>query len=117
MKLVRVSLLLASLAILGFGQEADKKVSKTEALQALVSKVAPEYPSIAMQLRIEGSVDLEATVTESGSVEKVNIVSGNPVLTKPAVEALKKWKFKPFIADGKPVRVVAPVSINFRRPQ
>jgi protein TonB len=71
---------------------------------------------MALQLRIEGSVDLEAIVTESGSVEKVNIISGNPVLTKPASEALKKWKFRPFVADGKPVRVVAPVIMTFKRP-
>ncbi len=116
MRFVRASLLLAFVSSLGFGQEADKKVSKAEALQAAVSRVQPEYPAMALQLKIEGSVDLEAIVSDSGAVEKVNILSGNPVLTKPAAEALKKWKFKPFVADGKPIRVVAPVSINFKRP-
>jgi protein TonB len=116
MRLARVSLLLAFVSLLGFGQDADKKISRAEALQAATTKVQPEYPAMALQLKIEGIVDLEAVVSDNGSVEKVNIVSGNPVLTKPAAEALKKWKFRPFVADGKPVRVVAPVSINFKRP-
>ena len=116
MRLIGTMLLLACMSWCGFGQEPDKKISRSEALQAAVSKVQPEYPPMALQLRIEGSVDLEAFVTESGSVEKVNILSGNPVLTKPASEALMKWKFRPFVADGKPVRVVAPVSMTFKRP-
>ena len=52
-------------------------------------------------------MELEAVVAESGAVEKVNIVSGNPVLTKAGIEALMKWKFKPVVADGKPVKALA----------
>jgi len=96
-----------------YGQ-APKKVSKSEALGAIASKVAPEYPPVAKQLRIEGTVELEATVAEDGSVEDVNIVSGNPVLTKPAATALKRWKFTPFTDGGKPVKAVAPVSMTFK---
>ena len=101
------------LATVAYGQ-APKKVSKGEALTNVASKVAPEYPPVAKQLRIEGSVELEATVAEDGSVEDVAIVSGNPVLTKPAVAALKKWKFTPFTDGGKPVKAVAPVSMAFK---
>jgi protein TonB len=53
-------------------------------------------------------------VAENGTVEVVNIVSGNPVLTKPASEALKHWKFTPFQIEGKPAKAVAPVSITFK---
>ncbi len=112
----RAALLLVVVALSGFAQEPEKKLSRAEALQTAVSKVQPQYPPMALQLRIEGEVDLEAVVSETGSVEKVNILSGNPVLTKPAAEALKKWKFKPFMADGKAQRVLAPVSITFKRP-
>ena len=85
-----------------------------EALVAAISKVAPEYPIIARQLKIQGVVELEALVTEEGSVEKVEIVSGNPVLTRPATEALKKWKFNPFVANGKPVKAQAQISMTFK---
>ena len=92
----------------------EKKVSHAEALQAATTKVQPDYPLMAKQLKIEGAVELEAVVTDSGAVEKVNIKSGNPVLTRPAVEALKRWKFKPFTVDGKAVSALAEVTFNFK---
>jgi TonB family protein len=98
----------------GLAQEAPKKVTKAEGLNAVTSKVAPEYPPIARQLKIEGAVELEAVVTEGGVVEKVNIVSGNPVLTRPASDAIKKWKFVPFTSDGKTVKALVPVSLSFK---
>jgi len=95
-------------------QDAPKKVTKTEGLNAVTTKVPPEYPAIARQLKIEGAVELEVMVTEAGAVEKVNIVSGNPVLTRPASDAVKKWKFAPFTAEGKTVRAVVPVTLSFK---
>jgi protein TonB len=89
-------------------------VSRAEAVSAAVTKVQPDYPPMARQLRIEGSVNLEAVVAETGTVEKVNIVTGNPVLTRPSAEALKKWQFKPFTTGGKPVRALAPVTFTFK---
>jgi protein TonB len=53
-------------------------------------------------------------VAENGSVKKVDIVSGNPVLTGPTATAAKAWKFKPFVEDGKPVQVMAPITVNFK---
>jgi TonB family protein len=98
----------------GFAQDAPKKVSKSEGLNALTTKAAPEYPALAKQLKIEGAVELELLVTEAGTVEKVNIVSGNPVLTRPASDAVKKWKYAPFTADGKAVKALVPVSLSFK---
>jgi periplasmic protein TonB len=98
----------------GLAQDAPKKVTRNEGLNAVTSKVSPEYPPIARQLKIEGMVELEALVTESDTVEKVNILSGNPMLTRPASEALKKWKYAPFTIDGKAVKALVPVSLSFR---
>jgi periplasmic protein TonB len=112
---MRAAIALILLCLPGcYAQDAEKRVSRAEAAEAVISKVQPDYPMIAQQLKIQGAVELEAIVSEAGAVEKVNIVSGNPVLTKPAAESLKKWKFKPFLADGKPTRVVAPVSMMFK---
>ena len=104
----------AMLAVACRAQDQPKKVTKTEGLNAATNKVQPEYPSMAKQLKIEGAVELEALVSESGSVEKVNIVSGNPVLTRPAADAVRKWKFAPFTADGRTVKALVPVSLNFK---
>jgi len=84
-------------------------------MEAAVTKVQPAYPGVARQLNIEGTVQLEATINESGTVDGVNIVSGNPVLTKPSAEALRKWKFKPFMDAGRAVQVVAPFYFTFRK--
>jgi protein TonB len=106
-------LLATALLCAGFAEDTPKKVTKTEGMSAVTNKVSPDYPAIARQLKIEGAVELEALVTESGTVEKVNIVSGNPVLTRPAVDALKKWKFAPFTSEGKTVKALVPISLTF----
>ena len=69
---------------------------------------------MARQLRIEGEVELEVLVGETGEVQGVQIVSGNPVLTASAAQAMKHWKFKPFMEGDKAIRVLAPVSLIFR---
>ena len=94
--------------------QEPKKVTRSEGLNAATTKVQPDYPAMAKQLKIEGAVELEAVVAENGAVEKVNIVSGNPVLTRPAVDAVKKWKFAPFTADGKTIKALVPISMNFK---
>jgi TonB family protein len=106
--------LILALATVGFSQDDAKKLTRAEALSSVQSKVEPEYPPMAKQLRIAGSVEIEALISESGAVEKVNIVKGNPMLTKAAADAVAKWKFKPFTADGKPVKALAPIEFIFK---
>ena len=96
------------------GQDAPKKVTLLEASAAITSKVSPEYPPVGKQLRIEGKVELEVVISETGTVDKVNIVSGNAILTRPAAEAVKKWKFAPFQDGGKPCKALAPLVITFK---
>ena len=110
-----VTVFLAALFVgAGLAQDAPKKVTRNEGLNAVTSKVSPDYPPIGRQLKIVGDVELEVLVTDSGTVEKVNILSGNPVLTRPASEALKKWKFSPFTTDGRAVKALVPVSLSFK---
>jgi protein TonB len=111
-----------SVAVIVFGMtsgslraQTAKKVSKQEAMEAAVTKAPPTYPTVARQLNIEGAVELEATITEDGAVDQVNILSGNPVLTKPSIEALKRWKFKPFTENGKAVQAIATFHFSFRK--
>lgn len=94
--------------------QAVLKLSRAEATHAIVSKVAPEYPAVARQLKMQGEVEVEAVVSETGQVDAVNIISGNPVLTHAVVEAVKKWKFAPQMMEGKPAKAVAPLSFAFK---
>jgi protein TonB len=104
----------AVLGAMAWAQDAPKKITKAEALSNLAAKVQPEYPAVARQLKIQGTVELMVLVAENGSVKKVDIVSGNPVLTAVAAMTVKTWKFKPFTEDGKPIEVMAPVSLDFK---
>lgn len=96
------------------GQEAQRKLTKGEASGAIVFKTQPEYPQVAKQLKLEGTVEVEAVVSEQGTVDDVRIVSGNPVLTKAAAQAVKKWKFTPITDNGKPTKAVAPITLTFK---
>jgi protein TonB len=60
-----------------------------------VSKVPPQYPAAAKQLRVSGEVKIEAQIDADGTVTSAKPVSGNPLLTKAAADAVSKWKFKP----------------------
>jgi len=68
---------------------------------------------MARQMRITGRAVVEAVVDTEGNVEKARPVTGNPLLTAATVAAVKKWKFTPFTADGKPVRALARVAVHF----
>ena len=96
-----------------FAADPDLKIGEGEAKKAAVVKVAPVYPDMAKQLKISGAVELAAVVAANGTVEEVRVVSGNPVLTKPAADALKMWKFTPFLADGKPARALVSIGFDF----
>lgn len=93
---------------------AEVRVSGAEAIKAAVTKVNPEYTPIARQMKVAGSVEVEAVVDESGKVESVKALSGNPMLTQSAVNAVQKWKFTPFTENGQPTRAVATLKFDFR---
>jgi periplasmic protein TonB len=109
-----IIVLAAISAVSTAGEATLKKLSKEEAAKAAVTRVPAEYPAVARQLKMQGTVELEAVIAEDGSVEDVRILSGNPVLTKAAAQALKKWKFTPATEDGKPVKAVAPLEFSFK---
>jgi periplasmic protein TonB len=80
----------------------------------LVKKVTPQYPTIAKQARVQGSVQLKAIIGKDGKVENVQPESGNPLLASAAVNAVKQWRYKPYVLDGNPVEVETTVTVNFR---
>lgn len=71
------------------------------------------YPLQAEEKQLQGEVWVKILVSEAGDVESVEVVSGDPVLADAAVHAVKKWKFKPFIKDGKPVKVSTKLPFDF----
>jgi len=95
-------------------QDTVVHVTQAEALKAAKERVEPAYPAMARQLHLQGAVQLQAHISESGSVDEVKPLTGNAVLMNAAVEAIKHWRFTPFLADGKPAKAVAEMSFNFK---
>jgi protein TonB len=79
----------------------------------LVRKVQPTYPPLARQARIQGTVVLQAQISKSGDIENLTLVSGHPMLAPAAIEAVKQWKYKPYLLNGEPVEVETTVQVNF----
>ncbi|HXE12566.1 MAG TPA: energy transducer TonB [Bryobacteraceae bacterium] len=91
------------------------RIQDNEAQKAALQKVQPSYPAIARQLNLAGRVVVDLTVNASGSVEKVDVVNGNPILANAAVPAAKRWKFAPFQVDGKPTEAVVRIAFDFNK--
>jgi len=93
---------------------AEMRVAQPEALRAVTKKIQPDYNPMAKQMRVQGEVEVEARVSESGDVTEVKILSGNALLTSTVVKAVKEWKFQPFQENGKPAQAVAALRFSFR---
>lgn len=109
-------LLLVCLASVAVSQEASEtpiEVS-SDSIQSLLSrKVPPVYPPLARQARIQGTVILNVIITKTGDIGAVRLVSGHPMLAPSAVEAVKQWRYQPYLVNAEPVEVTTNLQINF----
>jgi protein TonB len=79
----------------------------------LIHDVPPQYPPEAGRARLEGAVVLMALIGQDGSVKDVRVESGLPILAQAAIDAVKQWRYKPYLIDGEPVEVDSRITINF----
>jgi len=89
------------------------RVSSGVSQGLLVRRVNPVYPPLARQARIQGTVILQAQIGKDGSIQNLQLVSGHPMLAPAAIEAVKQWKYKPYLLNGEPVEVDTQVQVNF----
>ena len=80
----------------------------------LLRRVTPIYPSLARQARISGLVRLRAIISEEGFVRRLEVLSGHPLLVGSALEAVKRWLYRPTLLNGRPVAVITQIDVNFR---
>jgi TonB family protein len=83
----------------------------------LVKEVQPIYPANAMRMHVEGGVQLLATVSKAGSISAIKIISGDSQLAKAAADAVKQWKYKPYLLNGSPVEIQTQITVNFKLPR
>jgi protein TonB len=79
----------------------------------LLKKTAPVYPPIAKAARVEGMVVLQATISASGTIENLRVVSGHPMLQQAALDAVRYWRYRPYLLNGQPVEVDTTVNVVF----
>jgi protein TonB len=79
----------------------------------LLQKTVPLYPPIAKAARVQGTVVLAATISKAGTIENLRVVSGNPMLQQNAMDAVRQWRYKPYLLNGEPVEVETQVNVVF----
>jgi protein TonB len=80
---------------------------------ARVNSVTPEYPAIAKVAHISGTVVLHALIAKDGTIEQLEYVSGPPMLVKAAMDAVRQWRYKPYLLNGDPVEVETTINVDF----
>lgn len=90
------------------------RVSQGVAQGLIVKKVQPEYPPMARAARIQGDVILKVSISREGDVSTVNLISGHPLLAAAAIDAVKQWKYKPYLLNGTPLEVETQAVVAFR---
>jgi TonB family protein len=83
----------------------------------ILKRVQPTYPPTALRMRVEGAVQLMATISKTGDITAVKVLSGEPLLTRAATDAVKQWKYKPYLLNGEPVEIQTQITVNFKLPR
>ncbi|MGA9960003.1 MAG: TonB family protein, partial [Acidobacteriaceae bacterium] len=94
---------------------APKKITVSSGVEAskIIDQVQPIYPPIAKAARIQGTVVLAATIGKNGSIQDLKVVSGPAMLQQAALDAVRRWRYRPTVLDGVPVDVDTTISVVF----
>lgn len=79
----------------------------------LIRRVQPAYPALARAARIQGIVVLQATISKEGTIKNLRVLNGHPMLAQAAIDAVRQWRYRPYILNNEPVEVETQVTVNF----
>jgi protein TonB len=111
---------------LGFAQESQSgservpqkpvrvRISEMVSVSLIARKVQPVYPDEARRNGVQGKVVMRAEINSSGDVTELAVISGDPLLVSAALEAVRQWKYKPYLLNGQPVDVETQVTVAFQ---
>ena len=80
----------------------------------LINKVLPVYPAPARAMRIAGRVELQATISRDGTIDHLRVVDGPMLLQGAALEAVRQWRYRPYLLNGEPVEVETTINVDFK---
>ena len=89
------------------------RVSSAVMAGQIIKRVDPIYPPVAKASQVQGTVVLSAIIGKDGSVEKLIVVSGPPMLIRSAIDAVSQWQYKPFLLNGQPIEVATTINVNY----
>jgi periplasmic protein TonB len=94
----------------------DKPFSVSHLSEAqLVHRVEPVYPRSAVLMNLQGEVQLHAIIAKDGAIQSLSVTSGHPLLAQAALDAVRQWRYRPYVLNGEPVEVETLITVNFRR--
>jgi protein TonB len=79
----------------------------------LLHKVQPTYPSLARQAHVQGTVELRAVIGKAGTIENLVVVRGHPMLAAAAIDAVRQWRYRPYLLNNEPIEVETEITVNF----
>ena len=115
------AVLCVGLAVPALAQSKDDKVAEKPP-QKIASGVIlghrthyvdPEYPLLARKAKLQGPVVLSAVIDTTGKVTNLRVLSGHPLLAQSAVDAVKQWKYRPYVFEGQVVQVETTITVEF----
>jgi len=94
---------------------APKQVNISAGVAAglILKKTVPVYPALAKAARVQGTVVLQGTISKEGTVENLRVISGSPMLTQAAIDAVEQWVYRPYLLMGEPVEVETQINVIF----
>jgi protein TonB len=79
----------------------------------VIYRVQPSYPALAKQARVQGTVELRAIISKTGTIENLVVVRGHPMLSGAAIEAVRQWRYRPYLLNNEAVEVETEITVNF----
>jgi protein TonB len=89
------------------------RISSGVALGNKISGADPAYPQMAKIAHVQGDVILQATISKNGTITNLRAVSGHPILIQAAMDAVKEWRYRPYLLNGEPVEVETTITVKF----
>jgi protein TonB len=105
-----------SVVLAGQVSPEENSVAEEVAAARLIHRVEPEYPAGLAPQRAETPLVLSAEISPEGAVQQLSVVEGDPILAESAMQAVRQWRYKPYIVDGHPVGIRTNITLRFKSP-
>lgn len=89
------------------------RVSEVQQMAQLTTRIEPRYPPIAIQIQREGRVELHALISTEGRIESLEVISGDPLFIQSALAAVREWRYRPTILNGRPIEVDTHITVIY----